>query len=778
MSHNIIVLLFLVGIKLLKFGRGGQPHEKLFTLFMNRYIQWYAKKNCLKFGRLCEVDLERVLRVQLGQATVPFSRMEKTFGVPSAQERSLSIIYIDAYGKETSLDVICANKFILKYVYRSIQKCVSAIEYEKSHTSVERRYLKDRWEIADSDRNGSLSRREIFKIVGTMNIDRPQTAINEIFTSVDINGDEALTFDEFLKFMERLQRRKDLEILWNDIVTGVVHDKKATLLNISKIPDTDEIPDICRDTIDAEKFRKFWAQIQGEDITLEDARIMIANANGVENEYKLRLPEAVEASKRLGYYAWRNLLTSGANDAYSPEMCTLYQDMDRPLSDYFIASSHNTYLEGDQLSSRSSVNRYIDDLTSGCRCVELDCWDGSDGEPIIYHGHTLTSKIKFVDVIKALKVNAFTTSPFPVILSIENHCGKEQQKKMADICKTILGNLLQMPLPVAGNYLPSPKALMNKILLKGKRIKSHTGAHHEQDEEEDDDDLDPNDAPDANNAKKSKKKEEKETDIVQELSDITFLATGKVKEYTAACSDAIPVDYMSSVSEPKTFKQLKKTDVVEGWINHNRKHMTRIYPKGTRIDSSNYNPSPAWAAGNQMVALNYQTNDLHKHLNMGKYRQNGKCGYVLKPAYMLSVQSGLSAPRPTRPIRFTLHVISGQYIPKPGGKKSGEIIDPYVHIHIHGLEEDTQEDKTKIINNNGFNPVWDEIFQFTIKNPDVAQLTMTVNDDNDGFIAFASIPFGTMRPGLRNVSLFDVAGMAIGDFQFASLFCRLQIEPL
>ena len=83
------------------------------------------------------------------------------------------------------------------------------------------------------------------------------------------------------------------------------------------------------------------------------------------------------------------------------------------------------------------------------------------------------------------------------------------------------------------------------------------------------------------------------------------------------------------------------------------RQFVRTYPGGTRIDSSNYDPIPLWNHGIQMVALNVQTPgkylcvssivteielllyvDLSMYLNQGKFRQNGGCGYILKPKVM------------------------------------------------------------------------------------------------------------------------------------------------
>ncbi|KAI1104003.1 PLC-like phosphodiesterase [Jackrogersella minutella] len=72
----------------------------------------------------------------------------------------------------------------------------------------------------------------------------------------------------------------------------------------------------------------------------------------------------------------------------SPEQ----KDLSKPISNYFISSSHNTYLSGNQLAGRSTADAYRRVLRRGCRCIEIDVWNGDSQSSTPEHPRDASTK--------------------------------------------------------------------------------------------------------------------------------------------------------------------------------------------------------------------------------------------------------------------------------------------------------------------------------------------------------------------------------------------------
>lgn len=631
-----------------------------------------------------------------------------------------------------------------------------------------------------------------------------------------------------------LSSKDDKHVSIKEIIKAVAKDEKKKVVEALKtagLKSADKKNDqLIKDKFTIEAFYKFYKEMLGDrpelakvfdDIKAGSKRNYITLDQMVEflNKYQRdprlneilfphhnkdgtkKLIQSYEQDKskqkigQLTLEGFTNYLMSPDNLPTNIHNLPVFQNMDQPLSHYFINSSHNTYLTGDQFSGKSSVEIYRQCLLAGCRCIELDCWDGEDNEPQITHGFTLCSSIQFKDVIVAINECAFKTSPYPLILSFENHCTPRQQQKMANYCIEIFGDkLLKEPLdePRAqlkpGCMLPSPEMLKYKILVKNKKRKEDMPDQQDKDDEKKEEDaitpalagtgiyMDGVDPPtdkeedDNNKGSWEEREEEAETSLSKLVNYI--MPAPKFRGFDGAAKKKVSYE-MSSFVETTALNHLKENPVE--FVNYNKRQLSRIYPKGARVASDNYQPQMFWNTGCQMVALNYQTLDMPMQLNIGKFEFNAKCGYLLKPDFMTKVQTTFnpfleSTVEGVVAAELKVHVLSGQYL---SDKKCGVKVE----LEMYGIANDSvrRKHQSKTVMNSVC-PRWDgdDPFVFAkIVIPDLAIMRFIVNDDAGKMIGQRIIPMESIQSGYRFISLRNEFNQPIG---MSSIFVKIEVK--
>ncbi|XP_052746771.1 1-phosphatidylinositol 4,5-bisphosphate phosphodiesterase gamma-1 isoform X2 [Bicyclus anynana] len=429
------------GTSVLKFSPRKRPERNLLSVRRETHqVIWYKTGSPQRHAFEGAIDIREIKEVRSGKNSKDFDkwpdetkRLENTkcFSIFYGSEFKLRVASFAA-----STDKECeAWKQGLRFLIEESTNTSFPLQFE--------RWLRKEF-YAIENANEKISLKEVKGFLPKINCKMVTKDLKDLFSEVDLNHGGEFSYDEFNLFFHKLT--------YNVNTPTEIYRKFSAYCSKSS-------------TITLREFQRFLITEQNDPMGEDEA-----SASQFMRDF-LRDPQRDVSEPYFTLSEFVEMLFSKQNTIWDSRHDQVTQDMTRPLCHYWIASSHNTYLTGDQFSSESTVEAYARVLAGGCRCVELDCWDGPDGTPFIYHGHTLTTKIKFIDVLRTIKEYAFVASEYPVILSIEDNCSLPQQRRMAAAFQDVFGDsLLTAPVDKGETALPSPHDLRGKIILKHKKL--------------------------------------------------------------------------------------------------------------------------------------------------------------------------------------------------------------------------------------------------------------------------------------------------------------------
>ncbi|NXX52761.1 PLCD4 phosphodiesterase, partial [Scopus umbretta] len=712
--------------------------QRYFKLQDDCMTIWYQSKRTGKIESAFSIsDVETVRE---GHQSEVLQSLAEEF----PPERCFTIVF---YGRRGNLDLIAGSAEEAQCWVQGLRQLIEPRSFPLTSALVSRTWIRDWFQKADKNKDGRMNFKEVQCLLKMMNVDMNEDHALRLFQAADKSESGTLEGEEFVLFYKALTQREEVLSLFQDFSKD---GKKLTLLEL----------------VD------FLQQEQLEDEGAEEMAMELID--------KYEPSETARARHVLSADGFLMYLCSPEGSIFNPQHRALWQDMSQPLCHYFISSSHNTYLIEDQIRGQSSIEGYIRALKRGCRCLEVDCWDGPNGEPMVYHGHTFTSKIPFREVVSTLgnRVEPSSSS----VLQGAGGAGPQQCRVPGD-SRSRGGDGHPR---VTTSPSTTLQELKHKILLKGKKIGRLEDVLDGPGDEVPDVSDDDNGAEAGEERRRVKVggpccsalQKDKEN-LAQALSDcVVYCKSVSFRGFQEARSHSRPSE-ISSLAEAKARKLIREAG--NDFVRHNAWQLTRIYPSGMRTDSSNYSPQEMWNVGCQIVALNFQTAGTEMDLCDGLFSQNGRCGYVLKPPFMRDEETLFNPSDPGSwegpgPITLTIQVISGQQLPKVANSKDGAIIDPLVRVEIHGVPADQARQETKYIENNGFNPRWDETLQFQLHVPELALVRFVVEDydktSRNDFVGQFTLAFANIKPGYRHIHLLSKDGTSIPP---SSLFVHIRI---
>ncbi|XP_032019785.1 1-phosphatidylinositol 4,5-bisphosphate phosphodiesterase delta-3 isoform X1 [Hylobates moloch] len=726
------VRAMLRGSRLRKIRSRTWHKERLYRLQEDGLSVWFQR-------RIPRAPSQHIFFVQHIEAVREGHQSEglRRFGGAFAPARCLTIAF---KGRRKNLDLAAPTAEEAQRWVRGLTKLRARLD------AMSQRERLDHWihsylHRADSNQDSKMSFKEIKSLLRMVNVDMNDMYAYLLFKECDHSNNDRLEGAEIEEFLRRLLKRPELEEIFHQ------YSGEDRVLSAPELLE--------------------FLEDQGEE------GATLARAQQLIQTYELN--ETAKQHELMTLDGFMMYLLSPEGAALDNTHTCVFQDMNQPLAHYFISSSHNTYLTDSQIGGPSSTEAYVRAFAQGCRCVELDCWEGPGGEPVIYHGHTLTSKILFRDVVQAVRDHAFTLSPYPVILSLENHCGLEQQAAMARHLRTILGDMLVTQALDSPNpeELPSPEQLKGRVLVKGKKLpaaRSEDGrALSDREEEEEDDEEEEEEVEAAAQRRLAKQ-------ISPELSALAVYCHATRLRTLHPAPNAPQPCQVSSLSERKAKKLIREAG--NSFVRHNARQLTRVYPLGLRMNSANYSPQEMWNSGCQLVALNFQTPGYEMDLNAGRFLVNGQCGYVLKPACLRQPDSTFDPEYPGPPrTTLSIQVLTAQQLPKLNAEKPHSIVDPLVRVEIHGVPADCARQETDYVLNNGFNPRWGQTLQFQLRAPELALVRFVVEDydatsPND-FVGQFTLPLSSLKQGYRHIHLLSKDGASLSP---ATLFIQIRMQ--